>query len=134
MKTSEHTAGRPLLACGLSMGLVVLFNCFGFPVYNFNKGWTLSVTLCYLFLTPASAVYVGGILAKCFPEKGWGFAVSLTAALVLAGLGCRFLLEFGEVSNVYNFTLPNVLLHIFVFTAFCSQTWRQAAGGRGETP
>ena len=32
--------------------------------------------------------------------------------IVLAGMVCRYLLEYGEVSNTYNFTIPNILFHI----------------------
>ena len=35
----------------------------------------------------------------------------------LLGLACRFLMEFGEVSNTEDFTLPNVALHLSVVVA-----------------
>lgn len=105
------------------MALIAFFNCFGFPVYNLNKEWPLAITACYLFLVPSSAVFAGGCLAGLFPGKRRGFMALLIAALTLAGLGCRFLLEFGEASNEYNFTLPNVLLHTLVFAAACFWAW-----------
>lgn len=37
----------------------------------------------------------------------------LNLGLILIGMLFRFLLEFGEVSNTYNFTAPNIALHIF---------------------
>ena len=53
--------------------------------------------------------------------------VPLLAALVCGGLACRYLLEFGEVSNTYNFTLPNIALHLTAFTGISSLSWRYVA-------
>ena len=114
-------------SCVLTFGLAVFLNCFGFPVYNLNKEWPFMLTATYAILTPAFAVFIGGSLAALFPKKRLGFIVFLALALVCAGLACRFLLEFGEVSNTYNFTLPNIALHMIVFIGVCSVTWLRTA-------
>lgn len=113
-------------SCVLVFGLVVFMNCFGFPFYNLNKGWPLSITIMHALSTPAFAVFTGGSLAALFPRKPLGFIVLLSFALTCMGLVCRFFLEFGEVSNTYNFTLPNLALHMFVFTGVSSGTWLRA--------
>lgn len=110
-------------SCVLVSGLAVFFNCFGFPFYNLNKEWPLSLTAIYALSTPAFAVFTGGSLAALFPQKSFGFIVFMSSALTCAGLACRFLLEFGEVSNSYNFTLPNIAFHMIVFVGVCSVTW-----------
>ena len=43
--------------------------------------------------------------------------------LVVAGMGARYLLEFGEVSNTYNFTVLNSTVHIFVTVVLTTITW-----------
>lgn len=111
------------LALGLTLGLAVFFNCFGFPVYNWNKAWPLTITAMYIVLLPCCAVFIGGSLASLIPEKSLGTVLFLTAILTCAGLGCRFLLEFGEVSNTYNFTLPNILFHLLVSVGCSSLAW-----------
>lgn len=110
-------------SCVLIFGLTVFFNCFGFPVYNLNKEWPFSLTATYAISTPAFAVFIGSSLATLFPQKRFGFIAFLSSALTCAGLACRFLLEFGEVSNTYNFTVPNIVLHMAVFIGVCSVTW-----------
>ena len=110
-------------SCALVFGLAVFMNCFGFPFYNLNKVWPLSITIMYALSIPAFAVFTGGSLAALFPGKRLGFIVLLSLALTCMGLVCRFFLEFGEVSNTYNFTLPNLALHMFVFTGVSSGTW-----------
>lgn len=36
----------------------------------------------------------------------------INLGIVVLGMVFRYLLEFGEVSNTYNFTPPNVLVHV----------------------
>ena len=43
-------------------------------------------------------------------------ALALVLALTCAGLVCLYLLEFGEVSNTYSFTWPNMLIHLATVT------------------
>jgi hypothetical protein len=38
---------------------------------------------------------------------------------IIAGMICRYFLEFGEVSNTYNFTLPNIAIHIVAISCIC---------------
>lgn len=125
-KAAERWRAHKKRSCILVFGLVILFNCCGFPVYNLSRAWPLSIVATYLFLSPWSAVFTGGALAALFPEKRWGFVVLLAAVLACAGLGCRFLLEFGEVSNTYNFTLPNIALHLGVFLGLSWLSWLHA--------
>ena len=38
-------------------------------------------------------------------------------------MGCRYLLEFGEVSNTYNFTAPNIIIHVLLTNILCLVCW-----------
>lgn len=111
------------LAYLLALGFVVFANCFGFPIYNLNKEWPLSLTAVMIFVPVSCAFAAGGFLAELFPAKSSLFILALTAALTFAGWGCRFLLEFGEVSNTYNFTPANMLLHFVVFVGVAFWNW-----------
>lgn len=77
-------------------------------------------------MTPCYATTAGAFLAKLFPGKGLRYIVILTGALASMGLACRFFLEFGEVSNTYNFTLPNILFHLAVFLGVLLLSWYRA--------
>lgn len=46
---------------------------------------------------------------------------------ILVGMGCRYLLEFGEVSNTYNFTVPNMIVHVLLINILCLACWYLAA-------
>lgn len=125
-KNAEKWRAHKKRSCILVFGLVIFFNCFGFPVYNLGRAWPLSIVAEYICISVESAVFTGGALAALFPEKRCGFIVLLTAVLACAGMGCRFLLEFGEVSNTYNFTLPNMALHLGVFLGLSELSWLYA--------
>ena len=57
---------------------------------------------------------IGQLLGVLYSwNKVWRSA-ALALGMTLLGLACRFLMEFGEVSNTYNFTPPNVALHLSV--------------------
>ena len=121
MKAPEkNTAQRQKVARLLALGIIVLINCCGFPLYNLNRSWTFMITAVNLSMVLCCAAVAGGFFLALFPARGGVFVLLVTLALTFAGLGCRYLLEFGEVSNTYNFTLPNLLLHI---AAFVGVTW-----------
>ena len=67
--------------------------------------------------------FIISILAGLFPKKKPFFIILITSITVGLGLLCRYLLEFGEVSNTYNFTVPNTLLHVGIFLALTDLTY-----------
>lgn len=116
-------AEHRIFAAIIVLGCIVSVNCFGFPVYNFEKTWSLAITVEYLLIPVLSCGYIGGGLALLFPRKRYASVLALLLSLTGLGMVCRFLLEFGEVSNTYNFTLPNILLHIAVIGTLSSLSW-----------
>lgn len=113
---------RTLVAV-LLLGFPIFINCCGFPAYNFSKGYPPAITATTLLLIIIASGYIGGGLALLFPQQRYPVFLALLLLLTGAGLLCRFLLEFGEVSNVYNFTLPNLLFHLFLVGICCSLSW-----------
>ena len=41
--------------------------------------------------------------------------------------GIQFFIYFGEVSNTYNFTAPNMIVHVFLINILCLACWHLAA-------
>ena len=81
------------------------------------------MTATQIYVVFAGALFSGAILAGLFPKKKFAVVVAVDFAAIAIGLVCRYLLEFGEVSNTYNFTLPNTLLHIGIFLAISMLVW-----------
>ena len=66
----EQFKQRPkLLSYFLGLGVIILFNCFGFPIINLNKEWPMMLTATKIYVVLGSALFSGGILAGLFPKK-----------------------------------------------------------------
>ena len=107
--------------------------CFCFPVYNLTKEYSATTRLLSIAVTWMAYHNIGQYLAGAFSYQK-DTAVKTAAALVgfnclhiFAGMGFRYLLEFGEISNTYNFTAPNIILHLVVVNAICLWSWLSIA-------
>lgn len=103
-------ARRPRLTRVVLLGYLVFCGCFLFPLgsarfpLTLSKAWLLA--LSYGMLAAGLAVLWG---------KGRAVLVyACSLGLTAAGLLCRFVLEFGEASNLYNFTMGNVVCYLAV--------------------
>ena len=114
----------------LGIGFLVFINCCGFPILNLNKQWPLMMTATQIYVVFAGALFSGAILAGLFPKRKFAAVAAVDFAAIVIGLACRYLLEFGEVSNTYNFTIPNTLLHIGIFLFLSMLVWFTAEGKR----
>lgn len=118
--------------------LMLLVNCGFFPVVNFNPGNPVDLGPFIRVMVFALAVKAhwdfGRLEARVFPERSWLFIGLFNAAVICGGLLGRYLLEFGEESNTYNFTPANAAFHVLLLV---SAAWRWKAGrsgGRGARP
>ncbi len=99
---------HPGVVKGLLLGYIVFAGCFTFPISSepfplvFGKAYNLVVGYGVIALG-FSGVYGPGEEKRVY---------LLTLVLTVLGLVCRYLLEFGEVSNTYNFTLFNVVFYL----------------------
>ena len=114
---------------------LIFFGCFTFPVYNFSKDAPEISRWITLFVSLAAYYEIGLIQGVLFEHKEHLKCMGLTLSMTLVGLLCRYLLEFGEVSNTYNFILPNIVLHLFMsivrwcVAVRCSTAWRHRPFG-----
>ncbi len=88
---------------------LVFIGCFTFPMWNFTRAsW-------YNVLIAIFAYYeIGMLLGVLYENKSVGKVALISLAFTIIGYGCRYLLELGEVSNTYNFTLLNTAFHTLV--------------------
>jgi len=109
--------------------LGTFFNCFLFPVYNFTECTTHGWRWSGFFIVLIACFQLGIFLAGAFPYKKGNTTKTIftlfcvNCIYILAGMGCRYLLEFGEVSNTYNFTLLNMIVHLLAINALCIASW-----------
>ena len=124
----KEKANRKVIILTLLI-LGIFFNCFLFPVYNFTRQSSYVFRWFGLFMPIAAFFQIGILGAGAFPYKKEAIGktiltlVGVNCIHILVGMGCRYLLEFGEVSNTYNFTVPNMVFHIVAVNAFCVASW-----------
>lgn len=102
--------------------VAVFFGCFCFPFINITKflGDTeQQISIINLFVCVLAYAEVGLLSGYLFEKKNIGVVLLINAAHIIAGMICRYFLEFGEVSNTYNFTLPNIAIHIVAILCVC---------------
>ncbi len=87
-----------------------------FPIANFNPknkvdlGITMHILIIAMFFI--SCIEIGELEVIIFSKKSIVFIVLVNIVLVSLGLIFRYILELGEISNVYNFTIINVIFHV----------------------
>lgn len=109
-KLSGAHSGLPRV---LLMGYIIFAGCFVFPIRS--EPFPLDFSGVYLL---ASSYGVIALASAGIFGPGRGKKVYITTFLLTAiGMGCRYLLEFGEVSNTYNFTFFNIVSYLALIPA-----------------
>ena len=103
--------------------LFLVISCCTFPIYNFTKDFGKSIVTTNLILN-VLCYYELGKYEKLM-QKDWkiGKVLLVNMGVILLGMVMRFFLEFGEVSNTYNFTGPNIAIHITAALAISFVTY-----------
>ena len=101
----------------------VFLACCAFPFYNLTKPFSGALTFTNLFVNFSVYGYIGAFMARFQPHAGIRKVVLMNLAVILGGMLCRWLLEFGEVSNTYNFTPSNIALHLLVTVTISTWSW-----------
>lgn len=97
----------------LLMGYIIFAGCFVFPIRS--EPFPLDFSGVYLLVSSYGVIALAS--AGIF-GPGRGRKVYITTFLLTAiGMGCRYLLEFGEVSNTYNFTFFNIVSYLALIPA-----------------
>lgn len=117
MENHRRIAAMVIFACFIFIG------CCSFPVYNFTHKWPVTLTFLIFGTTMMANICLGNVEARLCPDHAVFSMLLLNIFLVTAGMGCRYLLEFGEVSNIYNFTIPNITFHSFMAVTVSTLAW-----------
>ena len=104
--SEKHKKGLKILL----FAYIIFAGCFSFPIHS--KQFSLTFMRVYLFI--AQYGIIGSLFAGLYGEKKGVFVYISTLIFTISGLGCRYLLEFGEISNTYNFTLSNIIEFIVI--------------------
>ena len=102
--------------------IAIFFGCCCFPFINITKVLSdaqKQISIINLFTCLFAYAEVGLLSGYIFDKKKIGVVLFINVARIIAGMICRYFLEFGEVSNTYNFTLQNMAIHIIGILCIC---------------
>jgi len=114
------------LLIGGTFACLAFITCCMFPFLNLTKETPIRMEVVnWLIIVVSIMVYysIGQSEAKLFPNSSAMFIILFNLIATIVGMGSRFLLEFGEVSNIYNFTIPNIIFNILISVVLISGTW-----------
>ncbi|MBR2420815.1 MAG: hypothetical protein IKB09_00505 [Oscillospiraceae bacterium] len=111
------------IAAALILSFFLLLTCSSFPVYNLTKDYPATLEFTVLFVNLSVYGYLGAFLTRLCPRARFWQIFLIQIALILGGMLCRYLLEYGEVSNTYNFTPANIVLHLAVAMTVTTLGW-----------
>ena len=105
---AEFLQKHPVLVKTVVLGYIVFAGCFVFPI----RSEKFPLDFMGVYLIAASYGIIALSLAGVYgPNKGPAVYLR-TLVFTVLGLLCRYFLEYGEVSNTYNFTVGNVILYL----------------------
>lgn len=122
-KTASHADNfltrRPAIIKTVLLVYVVFAGCFTFPI----RSDLFPLDSAKLYLIIASYGIIGLGFAGVYGPKKEKIIYPVTLMLTILGILCRYLLEYGEVSNYYNFTLFNIASYIVVIPIYTVLTY-----------
>ena len=96
------------------LSYVVFAGCFVFPIRS--EPFPLDFTKLYLLIASYGAIGLG--FAGVYEAEKGKTVYSRVLFLTVLGMICRYILEYGETSNTYNFTIRNIISYLAIIPAF----------------
>ena len=110
---------------------IVCMECCTFPVGKITFGGNMTIgvvnVVCAIFI----AKCIGEIEVAIFPQVSYGLIFLLNIGITIMGMVARYFLEYGEVSNTYNFTPKNIVIHTIIMLLLSTMFWVETKG-KGE--
>lgn len=103
---------------------IILIQCCVFPAINRTHNVSYTIALVNFMAAIGICKCTGDLEAEFLPNGVWGQVLLLNLVLSILGMAARYFLEYGEVSNTYNFTFRNILLHIVMMVLWSSVFWK----------
>ncbi|KAF5076331.1 hypothetical protein DSECCO2_161980 [anaerobic digester metagenome] len=98
--------------------IAIFVGCAAFPIFPQYTGYS------NIILHLANAVYITPLMLVALLGKGKAIkAYSVSFISLLIGMICRYLIEFGEVSNSVNFTIVNIVSFLIILPLIYTLTY-----------
>lgn len=109
-KLFEYIQEKRKIFWFITLFFVSLNGCFMYPLSDYLKDFTgYSIYTLYI-------IYIGLLFLGLLRNNTLAVYL-LTLLFTAAGIGIRYFIEIGEVSNAINFTIKNLFTFIFIYPA-----------------
>ena len=113
------------ILCFIGLLFIIGLECCVFPVGNLALGGGMTIGIINFATAIGIGKCVAEIEAAMFPKATWIGILLLNFAMTIMGMVARYFLEYGEVSNTYNFILKNIIVHIVIMLLLSMSFWMQ---------
>ena len=110
----------------LGLLFVIFLECCVFPVGSITRTEWFTIGIVNFIAAVGICKCVGEIEASLFPKATWIMIGLLNIGITVMGMVARYFLEYGEVSNTYNFTLKNIVIHMIIMLLLSTLFWMQS--------
>lgn len=111
---NSYLRKHPAFAKVFFLAYIVYAGCFVFPISS--EPFSLDFMKAYLIVASYGMIGLG--FAGLYGVAKEKLVYLITFSLTVLGMIFRYILEYGEVSNTYNFTILNVVSYIAIIPIF----------------
>lgn len=112
--SNSYLRKHPTLVKVILLAYIVLAGCFGFPISS--EPFPLDFMKVYQIVVSYGIIGLG--FAGLYGVAKEKLVYSVTLFLTILGMLFRWILEYGEVSNTYNFTVLNMISYMVIIPIF----------------
>lgn len=113
-KFQLYLQNHPKAPKRIILGYIIFAGCFVFPFRN--ELFPFDFTKAYLVIASYGIIGLG--FAGIYGTHKEKFVYASSLLLTVLGMICRYILEYGEVSNTMNFTLFNMISYLAAIPVF----------------
>ena len=114
------------IVCILGLLFVILLECCVFPVGSITHTKWFTIGIINLITTVGICKCVGEMEVALFPKASWVMINLLNIGITIMGMVSRYFLEYGEVSNTYNFTPKKIVIHMIIMILLSTVFWMKS--------
>ena len=114
------------IVCIVGLLFVILLECCVFPVGSITHTKWFTIGIVNIITAVGICKCVCEMEAALFPKASWGMINLLNIGITIMGMVSRYLLEYGEVSNTYNFTPKKIVIHMLIMLLLSTMFWLQS--------
>lgn len=113
------------VVCILGLIFVIILECCVFPVGSITHTKWFTIGIINIITAVVICKCVGEMEAALFPKATWIVISLLNMGITIMGMVSRYFLEYGEVSNTYNFTPKKIVIHMIIMLLLSNMFWMQ---------